>query len=307
MPNVWWLRGKGQRIISVADWALAGIATDEAVIWNDSNHFSVDQATLSSDQINFLRNDVEFLADQTGLPSGVVVTPPAFPPPYFTRKQASGNLMLQERYVEVDATSAAVTLNLPTAVGNTGKQYTFKRIDASTNLAKIQAQSGQNIDGIAAQFLVFQGHLLTIMSDGANWIELQSNYCGRELGYAEVTGPINSTNTLTTDVALEAAVITGLSVTAVGTGRPVKIDFRTMAANSIDGAGVAANLLINGSTSLAPLAVMGAMTKAGNYGTGSIFKSLLLTAGVSYTFEVGMWVLSGTGSYAGNQLLVIGA
>jgi len=76
-----------------------------------------------------------------------------------------------ERTALVDASTAAVTVSLPTAASITGKAYVVKKTDATLNVAMISGFSGtgQTIDGNAVQSLLYQNQSLTVVSDGTNW------------------------------------------------------------------------------------------------------------------------------------------
>jgi hypothetical protein len=67
-----------------------------------------------------------------------------------------------------DCTSNAITVNLPTAVGNTAK-FEIKKIDSSANAVTVDAFSTQTIDGGLTAVLQVQYESITIVTDGANW------------------------------------------------------------------------------------------------------------------------------------------
>jgi hypothetical protein len=68
----------------------------------------------------------------------------------------------------VNATSGSVTMNLPTAVGNTAK-ITVKKTDSSANTVVVDANSTQTIDGSLTKTIEFQYTSITLISDNANW------------------------------------------------------------------------------------------------------------------------------------------
>lgn len=68
-----------------------------------------------------------------------------------------------------DATGAALTVTLPTAVGVSGKIYTVKRVNAGSNAVTIATTSSQTIDGGLTAILTIQYTSLDLMSDGSNW------------------------------------------------------------------------------------------------------------------------------------------
>jgi hypothetical protein len=61
------------------------------------------------------------------------------------------------------------TATLPTAVGNTGKSYIIKKLDASTNTVKIIGTSSQTIDESTEVFIYNQYDSLKVVSNGENW------------------------------------------------------------------------------------------------------------------------------------------
>jgi len=72
--------------------------------------------------------------------------------------------------ISVDATSAAFTVALVTAVGNSGLTQTLKKIDSTANVVTIDANTTQTIDGALTIGLSTQWAWLTIVSNGANWL-----------------------------------------------------------------------------------------------------------------------------------------
>lgn len=69
-----------------------------------------------------------------------------------------------------DATSAAFTITLYTASGNSGRKLTIKKIDSSVNVVTIDGNASETIDGAAAIYLRDQYSSVELMSDGTNWI-----------------------------------------------------------------------------------------------------------------------------------------
>ena len=63
--------------------------------------------------------------------------------------------------------SLSITVTLPTAVGNTGKQYTVKNVDATS--VTLDPNGTQTIDGATTLALGTQYDTANIVSDGANW------------------------------------------------------------------------------------------------------------------------------------------
>lgn len=68
-----------------------------------------------------------------------------------------------------DATSGAFDIDLPTAVGITGKVYTIKKTDVSANVVTVDGNTTETIDDLTTQDLTGQYDACKIVSDGANW------------------------------------------------------------------------------------------------------------------------------------------
>ena len=77
-----------------------------------------------------------------------------------------------DEVILADSTAAIVTLALLTAVGRTGKKITFKRINVGANDVIIDPNAAETIDGAATRTLGAQFDKVTIISDGANWLEV---------------------------------------------------------------------------------------------------------------------------------------
>lgn len=71
-----------------------------------------------------------------------------------------------------NATTAAFTVTLPTAVGFTGLEYTIKKTDSSANAVTVATTSSQTIDGSTTYSLPTQYNFVTVVSDGANWMRI---------------------------------------------------------------------------------------------------------------------------------------
>lgn len=67
----------------------------------------------------------------------------------------------------VDATLGNITVNFPTAVGNTAL-YTVKKVDSSANTVILDPNGAETLDGQATQTIRFQNTSVDIYSDNAN-------------------------------------------------------------------------------------------------------------------------------------------
>jgi len=68
-----------------------------------------------------------------------------------------------------DATSGAITVNLPAATNHTGRVYNIKKTDSSTNNVTVDGNASETIDGSTTQVLYSQWDSITIQCDGSNW------------------------------------------------------------------------------------------------------------------------------------------
>lgn len=68
-----------------------------------------------------------------------------------------------------DASSADVTITLPSAASLEGRTLIIKKIDSTLNTVTIAADAGETIDGAATQVIYTQYTSRTIVSDGTEW------------------------------------------------------------------------------------------------------------------------------------------
>jgi len=92
------------------------------------------------------------------------------PGPPVTNVSSGPYTVLDTDYVIlVNATSGAITVNLPTAVGREGRIYNIKRINTNANLVTIDGAGAETIDNTATKVLALPYTAATIYSDNANW------------------------------------------------------------------------------------------------------------------------------------------
>lgn len=94
-----------------------------------------------------------------------------------------------------DATSGDVTTDFSgaSAVGNTGKRFTFKKIDSTTNTCTVDVLSSQTIDGSTTAVLAVQYDDITIESDGTNWTEVRGMVFSRTMFVNTISEPTSGT------------------------------------------------------------------------------------------------------------------
>lgn len=114
-------------------------------------------------------------------------------------KSVDYTLTTADGTVLVNASGAARTMTLPTAVGNTGQIYTIKKTDSSTNRVNIATTSSQTIDGETSDYLTDQYEFLSVQSDGANWNVRTRNQVLVAAYYASANTSVGPANPLNFD------------------------------------------------------------------------------------------------------------
>lgn len=86
-----------------------------------------------------------------------------------------------DRFIAVDSSGGSFTITLPTAVGNTGAEFTISSVGAGGGLVTLNTTSSQTISSIAsgtiklAAYAAGQQDRITVYSDGTNWKIRDSN------------------------------------------------------------------------------------------------------------------------------------
>ena len=95
-----------------------------------------------------------------------------------TSKSASYTLTTSDNYVI--ATSGSITFTLPTASGNTGKEYTIKNISSSnvtiatTSSQKIVVDAANSTATTATLGVEASNNWIRVISDGTQWIAFRA-------------------------------------------------------------------------------------------------------------------------------------
>ena len=76
--------------------------------------------------------------------------------------------VVTDHIILIDASSNNVVVTLPTAVGISGKVYSCKRIDNSSNTVTIEGDGSETIDE-SADFPLFPLEYIEPVSDSSNW------------------------------------------------------------------------------------------------------------------------------------------
>lgn len=110
---------------------------------------------LSTDGTNLLWATV----NATGsAPNVVTVTSSSYSPTATSGKQV----------ILADASSGNITINLPTAVGNTA-EYIIKKVNSNNNTVIIDPSGSETIDGDTTKTILFQNTVITVVSNNTNW------------------------------------------------------------------------------------------------------------------------------------------
>lgn len=83
------------------------------------------------------------------------------------------NATIANNVILADGTSAGFTVNLYTAVGNTGRVITIKKTDSTFNVITIDGNGSETIDGSTTTTLNTQNEAIDMVSDGTNWQVLE--------------------------------------------------------------------------------------------------------------------------------------
>lgn len=88
-----------------------------------------------------------------------------------TTQSGDYTLTNTDTVVLVDSTAATRTITLPTAVGQTGRQYVIK-VSAGNKIVTVNTTSSQTIDGALTVGLPGFPFSMTVISNGSNWFIL---------------------------------------------------------------------------------------------------------------------------------------
>lgn len=87
-------------------------------------------------------------------------------------KTAAYTITNSDDIVLCNAAGGAFTVTLPSATGNTGRQFVVKRLNSGSNTVAVAAVGGQTIDGASSVSLSVQYQIITVVCDGSNWFTI---------------------------------------------------------------------------------------------------------------------------------------
>lgn len=74
-----------------------------------------------------------------------------------------------DQTIFADATTGDLDIDLPSAIGIPGQEFSIKKIDSTSHAVNIVPSGAQTIDGENPLVLMLQYESVRIKSDGANW------------------------------------------------------------------------------------------------------------------------------------------
>lgn len=85
-------------------------------------------------------------------------------------RSTSGTILDSEDFVLCDVSGGTITVTLPTAAGNEGKEITLKKTSDDFNPVTISTTASQTIDGNISSSLNTLNEVLVLVSDDSNWV-----------------------------------------------------------------------------------------------------------------------------------------
>lgn len=129
---------------------------------------------LIADSVGVARFQAIAVSDVANLTTSLAAKAPLASPALTgaptTPTTAPGTNTTTDSMILADATTAALTCTLSTAVGITSRQYTVKRINGGANTVTVGTTSGQTIETAATKTLGSQFSYLIVVSDGVGWV-----------------------------------------------------------------------------------------------------------------------------------------
>jgi hypothetical protein len=163
-----------------------------------------------------------------------------------TNTDSPYTVLATTKVIRANATSGAITINLPTAVGIAGREYHIFRTDilASTNIITIDANSTETIDSNLT-YRLYPGEYVKIESDGANWQVIARSTPALQGYYFQKGSTANRRYMGGVSWSHAAAIITSTTSPAANTlwalafivARTTKFDTISMAVTSVSTSG----------------------------------------------------------------------
>lgn len=224
------------------------------------------------------------------MPNGLIIDPAGETVVVSITSAGGGNALTL--YSDANATTATTN---PLTITTVTTVYVRETVNALVSL-KIGGVEFATLSGSSLAYTFEDGSVGSCGVVKRSTIDTFAETGSTELGYAERTS--NDTTTNTAYASSTSNKISGLSVTVVGQGLPVLVEFFCPGVfHSVAATGVSVTLITNGALTSGQLATVD--SSATNKSRALVMRRrMVLTAGTSYTFEVGKYVdAAGTGTY----------
>ena len=183
---------------------------------------SILAATAASTPANLsVGADNLFLKADSSQSTGLIWASPSSAGLAITSKTANYTATTADDVILCDGTSAAFTITLYAASGNSGKKLVIKKTDTSVNAITIDGNASETIDGSTTTTLNTQNEVLVIICDGTNW-QIQERRIpstwATDTGFT-VGGPTTSATSFQSRRAGDMLQVTGkITWSGAGTG-----------------------------------------------------------------------------------------
>jgi hypothetical protein len=146
-------------------------------VWDETSPAGSSNISLGDDRIREMKVTLrEALDDEhtslTSAPTGPLMHS------WATASKSTGSpytALSSDHVLLITTGASSYTINLPTAVGITGKPYKVKKADSGVGTVIIDANGTETIDGALTFVLSHQNDFVDLVSDGANWKIVSTN------------------------------------------------------------------------------------------------------------------------------------
>jgi anti-anti-sigma regulatory factor len=128
-----------------------------------------------------------------------------------------------------------MTIRLPAAASNTGRELTIKKVDNGTKSVIVDGNGAETIDGSATKYLRSQYDSITIMCDGAGWQVIERVLKGKSVTTQTTTYTVLIDDDIV--VCNSASAFTVNLPSAIGSGRVLTIKNINTGTITVDGSG----------------------------------------------------------------------
>lgn len=168
LPPAGLSEGRRLKVQSIGSPGWAVVQADGSDQINEASSISV---VVQYSSVDLVCDGIQWWAG--GLSSGTVVASTPIPTSKFVSSiTTSQTITTNDQIVFCDATAGAITVTLPTAVGNEGQIFEIKKTDASANEVILDGDGSETIEDTTTVTITVQYEAIKIASDGAEWFIL---------------------------------------------------------------------------------------------------------------------------------------